>query len=206
MVCLAIEAVEVEVAGDGEHGAAGGAHEVIGNRAELDTIAATASVAADHDQAGADLCRDVVELRPRLATAQDAGELYAAVPMPGHDRSERLAALVKATVVEIAFAQLADVDQGDPRGCGDRELDGQLEGVLRAVAEVGAGDELSKGLHGLTMPRARVQCCQVSVGSGPATSNPCWIGASASIMSARVAGPSALEVPIHGCFSAVSSG
>jgi hypothetical protein len=65
------------------------------------------------------------------------------------------------------------VDQGDARGCSQGELDRQLEGTLRALAEVGAGHEMSKRLHELTMPNARVQGCQVAVGSELRASNPC---------------------------------
>jgi hypothetical protein len=46
--------------------------------------------------------------------------------------------------------------------------------MICAGAEIGAAHELSKRLHGLTMPAARVQCCLIGVGSGRAASNPRW--------------------------------
>jgi len=105
-------------------------------------------VAADHDQAGADLGRDVVELGPWPAAAEDRGEVDAALPMPGDEVGQRRPKLREAPVVEVAVGRFVDVDHGDPRGDGQREPDGLLESVLRAGAEVGAGDELPKGLHG----------------------------------------------------------
>src|SRR3954470_19571016 len=80
---LAAERGGIAVAGDGQHGPVRAAHEGVGDGAEVAAPAAARAVAADHDQAGADLGRDVVELGPRPAGAEDAGELDAAVPVAG---------------------------------------------------------------------------------------------------------------------------
>jgi hypothetical protein len=143
---LGIQAIEV--AGDGQHGAARVTQQVVRDRADLDAPATARPLTTDDDQAGADLGRDVLELLPRLAAAQEAGDLDAARPKPGDDARQRRFALDQAPVVEVVNPQLADVDQGDPRGDGCGEVDGHFEGLLRALAEVGAGHEVFKPLHG----------------------------------------------------------
>src|SRR5207302_903797 len=80
--------------------------------------------------------------------AEDSGDVDAAAKVPGHEVNQGRLTFREAALVEVAFGRFVDVDHGDARGGSARELDRLLESVLRALAEVGAGDELSKGLHG----------------------------------------------------------
>ena len=161
----------VEITRDAQHGAMCRAHELLCDRPELDVPAASGAVATDDDQARAHLRSDVVELLPGRPTTQDAGDLDVGVVVSRDDLGQGLAASTHARFVCV---QLADMNDRDSGAHGASEPDRQLESMVRARAEIGAGHELSKRLHGLSMPAAPVQCCLISVGSEPAASNPRW--------------------------------
>jgi len=158
--------------GNRQHGPAREADQLVRDGAHCDAPTATGAVAADHDEAGADFGRDVVELLPGIAVAQDPGDTAAAALDSCHETVQRLAALLQAAVVELVDSQLADVDHGEQGG----ELQGQLESLLRGLAEVGSADDVSKRFHGPSMRAACTNGCPITVGSGPPASAPRWIG------------------------------
>jgi DNA-binding winged helix-turn-helix (wHTH) protein len=170
--CLQSRAIEIT--GHGQHVAVRSGHEARGNRAEGDTSVGTSAAAADDDQAGADLGRDVVELLEGSAAAQDGPYLHA-MAVASHQLGQPLVALTTALFVEAVIdTRLTDVDQGDPGALCQGQPDGKFEGLFGVVAEVGADHQMSKRLHEPTMPTAPVHCCWISVGSGAAASNQRW--------------------------------
>lgn len=136
----------------------------------LTTTARTS--AADDDERRADFDGDVRELVPGSPAAEHALHVGAAAPVLVDHAREGVRAL-EQTMRVVVVTELADVHQRERSGGGERELDGQLDGPIRVDAEVGAGDDVPKRLHAVTMRSARVRRRPVSVGSRSTASNPC---------------------------------